>query len=865
MKLSVYSLLFSVMAIYACKTTKPAELVPQDQTLVDRDFTELDTLDILSDMEPTEPIGDLPYNPSAKRLFDLVHTALDLSFSWEKQHVFGKAQITSKPLFYPQEVLTLDAKGFDIHEVKDLRTNQKLEYSYDGMQLQIKLGRTYTRKDTAKVYIHYTAKPNELPTSGLEAITSDKGLFFINPDGSDASKPKQIWTQGETENNSRWFPTFDKPNERMSQEIRVTVEDKYKTLSNGKLVSSTKNPDGTRTDYWKQDLPHAPYLFMLAIGEFAWVNDQWKGKPLHYLVEPEFESSAKEIFNHTPEMLSFFSERFKYEYPWDKYGQVVVRDFVSGAMENTGAVIFGEFVQKHKRDLIDEDNDMIVAHEMAHHWFGNIVTCESWANLTLNEGFANYSEYLWAEYKYGRDRADHHRQDERDGYLKSAYTQGMHPLIRYYHRDKEEMFDAHSYNKGGLVLHMLRYYVGDDAFFEALSQYLHKNKFSDVEIHELRLAFEDVTGEDLQWFFEQWFLRPGHPDLEIYYHQKPESNQVIVEVIQLQDNLYRLPTKVAAYFADGAMQTYDFDIRRKQDSLVLNFDQMPVYLQFDSRDELLAVANEYNKTEAQYYQQLKRSTLFRDRMMAFQAIESPEYVDSAIAVMIMDPYYLMRNTAVEYISEDIYPIYQAQLVQMATSDPHSYVRRGALEKLSEFGYGELAPLAEKLITSDPAFSVVGAALAQLSNLDPDRGMALAQKLKEEDSESILQSVASVFAVSGTEKELDWFQNKLDRLSIFTLFPMFEQYLAYLVQQDAPTVLKAAGQLGKIGSDMGQNSYKRLMATSSLAVIKYMAIDKMENEETGPAWYLVKTQAENLLEQIKATEKDPNLLERYQNF
>ena len=271
-------------------------------------------------------------------------------------------------------------------------------------------------------------------------------MFFINPNNEDPEKPQQIWTQGETEWNSRWFPTTDKPNERCTQEMYLTVADKYVTLSNGLLKSSKKNADGTRTDYWKMDMPHAPYLFMIAVGEFAVVKQTWENIPVEYYVEPAYKADAKKIFNHTPEILSFFSKITGVKYPWQKYSQVVVRDYVSGAMENTTGVIYGDFVQKTERELIDNHNDGIVAHEMFHHWFGDYVTCESWANLTMNEGFANYSEYLWFEHKYGREEADRHRRNEINGYLGSVGQGGAHALIHWGYNDKEDRFDAHSYN-----------------------------------------------------------------------------------------------------------------------------------------------------------------------------------------------------------------------------------------------------------------------------------------------------------------------------------------------------------------------------------------------------------------------------------
>ena len=321
------------------------------------------------------------------------------------------------------------------------------------------------------------------------------------------------------------------------------------------------------------DQPHAPYLFMIMIGDFARVADSWKGKDLEYMVYPEFESSAKNIFNHTPEMLTFFSEILDYPYPWNKYSQVIAEDYVSGAMENTTGVIFGEFVQKTNRELIDNENDQIVAHEMFHHWFGDLVTCESWANLTLNEGFANYSEYLWYEHKYGKDAADAIRMSEMDGYFYMATEGGTHPLIHYGYEDKEDMFDAHSYNKGGLVLHMLRNIVGDEAFFASLSKYLKDNEYTAVETAELRMAFEEITGMDLNWFFDQWYLDKGHPIMDVSYAYEGEN--VIIYANQVQEvdahrPIFVLPLEAAIYNQDGSVTYHDVLVDARRDTIVIS-------------------------------------------------------------------------------------------------------------------------------------------------------------------------------------------------------------------------------------------------------------------------------------------------------
>ena len=265
--------------------------------------------------------------------------------------------------------------------------------------------------------------------------------------------PSQIWTQGETEANSVWMVTIDKPNQKTTQELYMTVPAKYVTLSNGLLKSQKNNPDGTRTDYWKMDLPHAPYLFFMGVGEYSITKDSYKGKEVSYYVEKEYHPVARKIFGNTPEMIKFFSEKLGVDYPWAKYAQIVGRDYVSGAMENTTATLHQESSYQNARQLKDGNIwEGTIAHELFHQWFGDLVTTESWSNITVNESFANYSEYLWSEYKYGKDDADEHNLEDMQGYLFSGSENK--DLVRYHYSNKEDVFDAVSYNKGvcGVVL-----------------------------------------------------------------------------------------------------------------------------------------------------------------------------------------------------------------------------------------------------------------------------------------------------------------------------------------------------------------------------------------------------------------------------
>ena len=351
------------------------------------------------------------YRATPARVNDLINTKLDVRFDYKKCFMYGKEWVTLKPHFYPTDTLRLDAKGMDIHNISIVQNgkNIPLKYVYqDSLSLAIRLDRVYHNNENYTIYISYTSKPNQLKEHGSAAINDAKGLYFINPDGKDPDKPIQIWTQGETESSSAWFPTIDQPQQKTTDEITMTVPAKYVTLSNGRLATQKVNGDGTRTDTWKMDLPHSPYLFMMAVGDFKIYHDKWRGKDVDYYLEPKYAPYAKQIFGMTPELMEFYSTTLGVDYPWNKYAQIVVRDYVSGAMENTTATLHGEQVQLTDRQLLDayyNDSRVDIAHELFHQWFGDYVTCENWTNITMNESFADFSEMLWAEHKYGKDEA----------------------------------------------------------------------------------------------------------------------------------------------------------------------------------------------------------------------------------------------------------------------------------------------------------------------------------------------------------------------------------------------------------------------------------------------------------------------------
>ena len=675
------------------------------------------------------------YRETPARINNLVHTKLDVRFDYDRAYMLGKAWITLKPHFYPTDSLALDAKGMEIKSISIIKgtRNTPLKYDYDGMTLNIRLDKVYTRNQQYTVNIDYIAKPNEYTGKGSAAITDAKGLYFINPKGEDKDKPVQIWTQGETEASSVWFPTIDRPNQKTTQELAMTVPAKFVSLSNGKLISQKKNADGTRTDTWKMDQPHAPYLFFMGVGDYAVVKDSYKGKEVSYYVEKEYEPVARKIFGNTPEMLEYFSKILNYEYPWNKYAQMVARDYVSGAMENTTAVLHQESAQQDARELIDGNPwERVIAHEAFHHWFGDLVTTESWSNLPLNESFANYSEYLWEDYKYGKDAADAHAFSDMQGYLFSQSEDK--DLVRYYYPEKESMFDAVSYNKGGRILHMLRNHVGDSAFFQSLNLFLRDNAYKAAEAHQLRLAFEEITGRDLNWFWNQWFFNSGHPKLDIRYQFDDANKTVKVIVHQTQKGyVFRLPVAIDIY--EGGKKTrYPVWVESATDTFSFTYSTRPDLVNFDAEKILLAEKKE-DKTLAHYAYQYTPAGTYLDRREALDFAGKNSSDPAAVELLkkgLADKYHGIRSHAISKITPSnagLKSALEADIVKIAGSDSKSTVKAAALTLLSSYDKAEYQELFVKAL-SDSSYSIAGAALSALAKRDQQLAEAEAAKLSK---------------------------------------------------------------------------------------------------------------------------------------
>jgi aminopeptidase N len=693
------------------------------------------------------------YRESYTKINDLIHTKLEVKFDYPKAWMYGKATITLQPHFYTTDSLTLDAKGMQMNEVSIVRglIKSALKYTYDGLQLNIKLDKLYKGGEKYTVYIDYTSKPNELKVEGSAAITDAKGLYFINPTGEDKDKPVQIWTQGETESNSVWMPTIDKPNQKSTEEIYMTVPAKYVTLSNGKLISQKKNADDTRTDYWKMDLPHAPYLFFMGVGDFAIIKDSYKGKEVNYYVEKKEAPYARGVFGNTPEMIQFFSTKLGIEYPWAKYSQMVGRDYVSGAMENTTATLHQESAYQNSRQLTDGNAwEETIAHELFHQWFGDLVTAESWSNLTLNESFANYSEYLWDEYKYGKDAADEHNLENMMGYLQSRSENKN--LVRFKYADKEDMFDAVSYNKGGRILHMLRNYVGDEAFFKSLNNYLTTNKFKTGEAHQLRLAFEEITGKDLNWFWNQWYYGSGQPKVEIkyYFNEADKKVSVYIKQTQPEDKVFKLPIAIDVY-TGGAKKRYNVWMNNILDSFAFSSNTKPDLVNVDA-DKVLLWNKSDSKTSDEFIFQYRHATNYLDRKEALDFFTKKNMQELQLG--LNDTFSGLRKFSIDELGKSKFAKDKkilSEIALIASNEKDKKTKASALLFLANTKDPQYQPLYNKLI-EDSSYSVAGAALEGLSSLQPTQSYQLAKKYSSDAKGALGEVISSILIANGTEDD-----------------------------------------------------------------------------------------------------------------
>ncbi len=676
--------------------------------------------------------GVYSYHYRPERTVDFIHLALEIKVLMQEQRLEGTARYTFRPVHDGVTHVELDANKMDIGEVR-VQPEREFTSTYSENKLYIHFEAPLPLDEDTIISIPYSAEPEE-------------SLYFTDSQHVVPESPDQLYTLGEPSGGSDWFPAPDYPNDRMQTEILVTVPKDFVTLSNGVLTESTIEGEW-KTDHWKQEMPHVIYLVSLVVGKFDIVEDIWNGIPVQYYVEEGLAEDARPSMGKTPEMLTFFSDYFDYPYPYEKYAQVAVRDFRAGGMEHTTATTLYEFAVIDEQARLDNDVDWLVAHELAHQWFGDLVTCESWAHLWLNESFASYSEILWAEHDRGEDEALHHLMQDLESYVGESRSY-KRAIVTNQFENPQEMFDGHSYPKGSVVLHMLRNRLGDGLFRKSIAHYLDKYSPGLVDTDDLMEAIEEATGRPMEQFFHQWVFSPGHPILKVTHEWLPEEKQLKMTFTQTQEMeegrpAFAFPLQVEISTEDEC-KIHSLQISKKEETAVFDCSKAPLSINVDPK-LLVLMEVQHEKPRDMLLHDLKKGSTVLVRMRAAQALHthSGSRVIAALKSSVQnDPYWGVQAESAQTLGKIKTDTALNTLVDLATHD-HPKVRRAVVQALGNFYKNENAyKVAVDHLQNDESIRVVESAARTLGQIGlADAEEALHSVLQRESYQELIRRAA----------------------------------------------------------------------------------------------------------------------------
>jgi aminopeptidase N len=563
--------------------------------------------------------ADEPYARS--REYDLQHSKVALRFDLEQKKVIGDVTHTVSALREGLDKVSFDSVGLQIHSVKVNKSEAKFETT--DKQLIVNLPDAAKIGEKYEIEIKYEGKPS-------------KGLYFILPDKDYPNRPKQIWTQGESEDTHYYLPTYDYPNDRLTTETILTVPSDWLTVSNGKLIGAMDAGGGMRTWTWRESQPSSTYLFTVVAGEFVEVKDSWRNMPVTYYAPKDRADRLTANYSRTPAMIELFSRKLGVDYPWEKYAQSMVDDFVAGGMENSSATTNTAASLRHPK-LVPEyptDEDGLISHELGHQWFGDMVTTKDWGNIWLNEGFATFMEIMWMEAHYGKEKADYDRWETARDWFRSRSLYAR-PMVRHDFDDSSE-FDQNAYAKGGFVLYMLRNRLGEAAFYAGLKHYLEVNRGENVVTADLTKTIEEATHTNVDQFFDQWVYGAGAPKFEVSYTYDAEKKQVALAVKQAQKvegrvGVFRVPVNVEITNATGP-KLYPVIVSKADETFTFPSESTPQMVIFDKGTQILK-SMEFKKEKKEWLYQLKNAGELGDRADAAVALGKWKGDDEAAAAL----------------------------------------------------------------------------------------------------------------------------------------------------------------------------------------------------------------------------------------
>jgi aminopeptidase N len=651
--------------------------------------------------------ADEPY--ARNREYDLQHSRIALRFDVQEKKVIGDVTHTIAILHEGTSKIEFDSVGLTIQNVAVNKAPAKFEST--ASKLIVPLPAAARSGEKFEVEIRYEGKPA-------------KGLYFILPDKDYPNRPTQIWSQGESEDTRFYLPTYDYPNDRLTTETILTVPASWITVANGKLINVSKAANNTKTWTWRESLPSSTYLITVVAGEFDEVKQNWHGLPVTYYAPKGRGDRLLPNYERTPAMMELFSKKLGVDYPWEKYSQSMVDDFVAGGMENTSATTNTSSSLRSAK-LIQEfpgNEDPLISHELAHQWFGDLVTCNDWGDIWLNEGFATFFEMVWTESHYPKDQADYDRWTAIHEWLAQSNLYSK-PIVRHDFDDSSE-FDDNAYGKGGLVLYMLRQQIGEEAFYRGLRHYLETYRGKNAVTADLIKAIDEANHTNLQQFFDQWVYGAGAPKFEVSYAYDDAKHQVALTVKQTQKieghvGLFDAPVSVEVITASGA-KSRTLSVSKETETFLLPSDGPPLMVLFDKGGHILKSA-EFHKEKKEWLYQLKNASDLADRAEAAQALAKLKNDDEAVAALGValnsDPAWGLRDIAADALGRIGTPAAGKQLLSGLEANPLPYVRNHIVAALGAIK--DEPNIVAKLLTvsrDDASYRARGTALQSLGKL-----------------------------------------------------------------------------------------------------------------------------------------------------
>jgi aminopeptidase N len=677
--------------------------------------------------------------------YDLEHSRIALRFDLNQKKVIGDVTHTLT-ILRDTERITFDSAGLQIQSVTLNKAAATFETSED--KLRIALPKPAKPGEKFTVEIKYEGKPT-------------KGLYFILPDKDYPHRPKQVWTQGESEDTRYYLPTYDYPNDRLTTETILTVPAEWLTVSNGKLISVTDAGSGLKTWTWRESQPSSTYLITVVAGEFAEAKDSWRNIPVDYYAPKDRGDRLAVNFGRTPAMIDLFSKKLGVDYPWEKYAQSMVDDFVAGGMENSSATTNASSSLRHPKLVPEypEDEDPLISHELAHQWFGDLVTCKDWGNIWLNEGFATFMESVWTEAHYGKEFADYERWEASRHWFS---MQGLYskPIVRYDFDDSSE-FDENVYVKGSWVLYMLRHQLGEDAFYAGLKHYLEVNRGKNVVTPDLTKAIEEATHTNVDQFFSQWVYGAGAPKLDVSYIYDETKKQVVLTVKQTQKHegnidLFRFPADIEITNAGGP-KLYNILVSKESESFSLPSETAPRMVLFDKGSQVLKSV-EFKKDKKEWLYQLKNASEVADRADAAAALGKLKNDDEAASTLgealRTDKTDGVRNTSAKALGELGNAAASKQLLDSLSSITEPWIRDHVVEALGNFkDDAAIKARLEAMAREDSSYRSRAAALHAIGRLKtPNAYNVLTAAVNSDSPDGILRDAAlRAFGSLGDDK------------------------------------------------------------------------------------------------------------------